>query len=210
MSSATAAQAAPVLTLADELADVEAAIATTEHEAYLVAAHEALVGAGRMHPATRRAELARLMSEALGDGAFGPLYPAEEVGRWLTHVADGGYAQANPERPRDTAHERNLLLALARREQVPNARFRERFQALRGGDGDGVAAQRLGLKVGETRRHPRTGETIGDGTRVERLLGLASVQPRPGRPPSLRLFIPYEMAVRFADALSVPYHECGV
>lgn len=53
-------------------------------------------------------------------------------------------------------------------------------------------------------------QTVADGPRVRRALGLRPEQTKAGYPPALRQRCSYEMAVRLAHAIGVDPHEVGL
>lgn len=204
MTPAATLDAPAISSPVEELEDVEAAIESAETESYF--RRETVRAArGRIPGEALDETQARLVSEAFGEHPVtGERYYApEEVKRWLAHAAELGAA-----RPSVGAH---TLLKLYRREVVPNGLLRERFLELH--ELGKLTAVELAKRLGYVRKGSPASQRrspVGDATRVERDLGLATVPGSNGRPPSLRLFIPYDLAVRLADLLEVSYHDCGV
>lgn len=158
---------------------------------------------------------AAAIAEACGNDLTGqPRYTVEDVLGWIARAVELG-AGIPVFGPRTV--ERVFRLEL-----VPNAILRERFQAqcpdrplaiteashMGAEVHQGMTAGGLAKALGFTRTI--NGTPLGDGTAVERLLGLRTTSGRPGHAPTLRLFIPYDLAVRIADVLDVNYHDLGV
>lgn len=217
---------------ADELADLEAQMASAAHERWLTAQSEAIRKTATDPDEARRMK-AYLVSVACGKSHGQALYSAHEVEAWLRRAEELGCAEPliGPK----------VLVRLARIESVPNARLREAYLRLGtrataeevgfhgGSDPDGVVHARPACKrtsrasspstseMGGGEVYERTGSRIADqlGYRLdylERVLGIQASTPSGDGDdlPSLRNFVPYEMAVRLADALGMTYHEAGL
>jgi hypothetical protein len=85
--------------------------------------------------------------------------------------------------------------------RVPVDPFQEAFRR------SGLSANELAERLGFRRYTPGTGK--GDGIRVLRILGLRAHHHHRGQVTCNRT-VPYETAVRLADAMGVDYHEVGV
>lgn len=162
---------------------------------------------GKLTAEERLLHTCRLISEACGTipPTKEPRYPAVEVLGWFARaVAEGCEVPV--------VGGRNMA-RLFRVELVPNARFRERFEHLR--DEEGLTPMALGERVGMTRWGKRDGQRvrIGDATAVERALGITSkgeVADDGTEYRTMRLFLDYDLAVTFADALGLDYFAVGV
>lgn len=185
-------------TISEELADAEAQVATVENERWLYDEAKA-VPRRTFDLDERRRMKAQLISQACGlDQHDAPLYPASDVEAWLRLPETDGYAAPNIGA--------SLIVKLSRVEVVPNARVRARYLELKAeaasadpDDGSvqtpSAIASRLGMRNSE----------------LERALGVVPNPPGSGDSlPTLRLFLPYEVAVRVADALGMTYHEAGL
>jgi len=145
---------------------------------------------------------AELISQACGTHPLtgDPYYTPEDVLGWIQRNVEAGCAM--PQLGAQT------IIDLLRCRIVPNARLRERYTALRERGEVTSAEVALGIDAVRTRE----GQVKPDVGRVATLLGLRPTHSSKGKDylPQLRLFIPYETAVRFADALDIPYYEVGV
>jgi hypothetical protein len=134
-----------------------------------------------------------------------PYYTPEDVVSWLKRAVEMGCAL-----PRISP---SMIVELFQHKIIPNARLRDRYLELKRDRKivpedklDGTPGQcspaDIAVAVGELNRGK------GSGQQVERLLGLQSKSD--GQRQCLRLFVPYETGVKFADALGLDYHDLGV
>lgn len=151
-------------------------------------------------------ETCRLVSYAFGGRFFGP----EDVLGWFARVPvlEAAAGDGIPVDPPVVGG--RVLRHLFTRRLVPNARLRERFEALRA-DGQ-ITSHELASRIGLTMQ--LNGQTVGDASAVERMLGVAPGTPETGASGrvyrSLRMFVAYDQAVALADALGLDYHDVGV
>lgn len=196
--------AAPTTLTAEEVREDAAAEAASRRYARHVAAE--CERTRSLPTADFRAARAQLLSEACGEHpqTGEPYYTPEAFIAEMDLRAEMGYS--TPQVGVAT------ILGLRRVDLVPNMRLRDEFRRLF--TEGAVSAQRVAFLIGETRNGPN-GETVGDGTRLERLLGLETTANGVDahgvpRPHNLRLFIPADMAARIADALGMSYQDAGV
>lgn len=143
----------------------------------------------------------RVIAQAASVTADGPQYDQDDVLGWLDRATEQGW-----ERP---TFGHSQALGLLRHDLVPNAALRrvaeERIAA------EETSYVELARRAGFLRT--REGEQgAGDGTRVERLLGVVPTRDRyHGRVRyQPRVFVTYEQAVALQRALGVDPHEVGV
>ncbi len=178
--------------------DVEDAIADTEAERLMTEREREVEELCRGGLGDH--ERAEMVSYILGRDPFTsePYYTTEEVLGWMDRAVSMGGAGVFGQ-----TFNVALLKDLLRVRRVPNAKFRERFVHLR--ETEGLTPGALGEQMGLTKMGG-----VGDATRVERRLGLKPETQRYGKHRTVPMFIPYDLAVRFADALKLEYVEVGV
>jgi hypothetical protein len=150
--------------------------------------------------------LCELLSEALGEDHTGErYYPPVEVLGWMARAVE-----MDCEVP---VVGKAVLRRVFRLELIPNARFRARYEELHA-SGAITSSKSLAYRLGITKRE--RGQTVGDGSAVERMLGLVPTADTRGRGGGgeeykrLRLFVTYEQADALAHALGMTNHEAGV
>lgn len=212
-------------TPADALADAEASVFDDSMVAWLHAEmHRTFPSRSEMTDEARELRVAELVIEALTtrcpEGSFAPVcdWTVADVLGWFAEAGKvgDGYARIG----------KGTLEELYHGAIVPVAPFRERFAKLRREPilvedaqmGDlaqpGLTVSELAMAVGLTRK-PSGGTDddarVADTTQVERLLGIEPSSPdgRTGKR-TAALFIDSTLAARFADALDLDYHDCGL
>lgn len=197
-------QATAQVPVADDLLDAELAIESAETERYFKREVNRIRRAG-LPKREEEYAYARLISEAFGENPTTGhrYYTPLDVLEWFDRAAEMEAAPPN--------HGPKTLVALYRRELIPNAIFRKRFLELHADSEEPLTAGEVGMRIGEVRARKDTRDkVVGDATRVERLLGLAITRHPRSRAHTLTAFLTYEKAVQLADALDLPYHDCGV
>lgn len=147
--------------------------------------------------AERQANVASLIAKAAGRNTLtgDPHYTTDDVLGWVERALEKGCACP---RMRPTEVE-----DVFRMKRVPNAKLRAEYERQ---VEEGV--QHLPMRLARAAKLGRSERP--DTTGVLRFLGIESVPGDKGAPPSLRTFISYEVAVAFADALGMDYHDLGL